>query len=175
MAREFFTQSWKTLYPGEAFTEHEQTLWKKAVWNGVYRGFEANLSEKEWEQYHESALKRLGMVARYLLRHPNRYLPKPYAEFVADTGYFDAANQHGFVATETWYARKQAADLQLSLTRDLNAAKRMLNAHRLGLAPRRHQEKTRMQLYRYLENKLRGKYGAPGLALFHAALAVPRQ
>lgn len=175
MAREFFYQSWKTLYPGEAFDEHEQTLWKKAVWHGVYRGFEARLSEKEWELYHRQALKRLGLVATYLLTHPERYLPKPFAEFVAGTGYFDAANRHGFVATEQWYARKQAANRQLSLSRDLSAAKKTLNAHRLGLAPKRQQGQTRVQLYRYLENKLRGKYGPAGLALFHAAVAAPAQ
>jgi hypothetical protein len=178
MAREFFDLSWKlrsTLWPGKEFDEREQAMWKNAVWKGVYREFGSPLTETQWAQYHKQNLKQLGMVAKYLLRYPDKYIVAPYAEYVAGTGYFDAENPKGFAGTVDWYARKQAANMQLNLTRDLNKARTTLNAHRLGLATKRNQAKTRIQLYRYLENKLRGKYGPAGLALFHAAVAAPQQ
>lgn len=175
MAREFFITAWRVLYPGQSFDEREQNLWKKAVWNGVYHGFAANLSEKQWADFHQVALRRIGMVAKYLLKHPQRFLPKPFAEFVVGSGYFDAENPNGFAATQGWYERKQAQNLQQSLSRDLSTAKKRLNAHRLGLSTKRDQARTRLQLYRLLETGLRRKHGAEGLALFHAAVAAPRQ
>lgn len=176
MAREFFDLSWKlrsTLWPGKDFNDHEIGLWKKAVWNGVYRGFESTLTETQWAQYHKQNLKQLGMVAKYLLRRPTSWIVAPYAEYIAGSGYFDAENLKGFAGTVDWYARKEAANLQMSLTRDLNTAKKQLNAHRLGLATKRNQAKTRIQLYRLLENRLRAKYGPAGLKLFHELITPP--
>lgn len=176
MAREFFGVAWKlreTLWPGQDFAEHEVNLWKTAVWNGVYRGFAAELTETQWTQYHQQALKRLAMVAKYQLKHPASWLVLPFARFVRGTGYFDAENEKGFVGTQEWYARKQAYNFQLSLTRDLGTAKKRLNAHRLGLGTKRDQARTRLQLYHLLETRLRTKYGPEALAQFHAAVAPP--
>jgi len=164
--------AWRRLYPGRAFDETEQLKAQQAVWYGVYRGFGPALSEAEWQRYHEQVLQRIDLAAAYFQRNPNKFAPSPFAEFVVGAGYFDAQNPRGFVGTEAWLARQEANNRQRALTRALLLARRALKAHRLGLAPKRQQALSQLQLFRYHEAKLRA-FGPEALQRYYAQVAAP--
>jgi hypothetical protein len=164
--------AWKRIYPSRNFDEAEQHKALQAMWYGVYRGFGPQLTAGEWQRYHEQVLQRLDLAAAYFERYPNKFAPSPFAEFVVGTGYFDAENQRGFVGTEAWLARQEANNRQRNITRALLLARRALKAHRLGIAPKRTQALTTIQLFRYHEAKLQA-YGPDALQRYYAQVARP--
>ena len=164
--------AWKRLYPGRKFNEAEQDKALQAIWYGTYFGFARNATLAEWQQYHNGVLHRIDLVARYLERHPNKSLPSPYAEFVKGAGYFDAENARGFAGTDAWLARTEATNRERNVTRALLKARQQLKAHRLGIAPKRVQAMTNVQLFRYHETKLR-TLGPDALQRYYAQVANP--
>ena len=166
--------AWRRIYPSRRFDETEQQKALTAIWYGVYRGFAPALSAPEWQRYHDQVMQRLDLAAAYFERHANKFAPSPFAEFVKGTGYFDAENTRGFLGTEEWLARQEANNRQRSITRALLKARQQLKAHRLGLAPKRVQAQTSLQLFRYHETKLRA-FGAEALQRYYAQVAQPTQ
>ncbi|MVN77726.1 hypothetical protein GO988_15440 [Hymenobacter sp. HMF4947] len=164
--------AWKRLYPSCAFDETEQQKAMRAIWYGVYRGFGPVLTPEQWQRYHDQVLQRIDLAAAYFQRYPNKFAPSPFAEFVTGSGYFDAENSRGFVGTEAWLARQEANQRQRNITRALLTARRALKAHRLGLAPKRTQVLSSLQLFRYHEAKLKA-YGPDALQRYYAQVAQP--
>ncbi|WP_185282900.1 HTH domain-containing protein [Hymenobacter sp. NBH84] len=173
MAAEFYQKALRVLYARCSYSEQEHRQIKLAIWQGVYHGFGAQLTPRQWHTYHDQALERLDLAAGYFRRHPDKFAPKPYAEFVLGTGYFDYDNQRGFVGTLDWHAKQLARNHQRDVLKALRRARREMRAHRLRQAPERVQQMTPLQLYRYHENKLR-QLGAAALREFHAQVAAPR-
>ena len=170
------TQAWhyaqKRLYAGRRFSDHEHEKAREALWYGTYGGFGLSATPAEWQRYHNEVLHRIDLVARYLERHPEKSLPSPYAEFVKGAGYFDAENTRGFAGTDTWLARAEATNRERNITRALLKARQQLKAHRLGIAPKRVQALTNVQLFRYHETKLRA-FGPDVLHRYYAQVANP--
>ena len=164
--------AWKRLYPSCHFDEVEQHKAQEAMWYGVYRGFVPTLSPAEWQRYHDQVLQRIDLAAAYFQRYPNKFAPSPFAEFVAGTGYFDAQNTRGFVGTEAWLARQEANQRQRNLARALLKARRELKAHRLGIAPKRAQTMSSVQLFRYHEAKIKA-FGPEAVQRYYAQVANP--
>ncbi|MDO7886819.1 hypothetical protein [Hymenobacter cheonanensis] len=170
------TQAWhyaqKRLYPGRRFSDHEQEKAREALWYGTYGGFGLSATPAEWQRYHNDVLDRIDLVARYLERHPEKSLPSPYAEFVRGAGYFDAENARGFAGTDAWLARAEATNRERNITRALLKARQQLKAHRLGIAPKRVQAMSNVQLFRHHETKLRA-FGPDVLQRYYAQVANP--
>lgn len=170
------TQAWhyaqKRLYAGRRFSDHEQEKARQAIWYGTYGGFGLSATPAEWQRYHNEVLHRIDLVARYLERHPDKSLPSPYAEFVKGAGYFDAENTRGFAGTDAWLARAEVTNRERTITRALLKARQQLKAHRLGIAPKRVQAMTSVQLFRYHETKLRA-FGPDVLQRYYAQVANP--
>ena len=170
------TQAWhyaqKRLYPGRRFSEAEHEKAREAIWYGTYRGFGLAATPAEWQRYHNEVLHRIDLVARYLERHPEKSLPSPYAEFVQGAGYFDAENTRGFAGTNAWLARAEATNRERIITRTLLKARQQLKAHRLGIAPKRVQALSNLQLFRHHETKLRA-FGLEALQRYYAQVAHP--
>ena len=164
--------AWKRIYPNCHFDETEQQKAQQAIWYGVYRGFGPALSPPQWQRYHDQVLQRIDLAAAYFQRYPHKFAPSPYAEFVVGTGYFDAQNANGFVGTEAWLARQEANQRQRNIARALLRARRELKAHRLGIAPKRRQEMSTIQLFRFHETKLKA-YGSEALQRYYAQVAQP--
>jgi len=167
-----FHYAWKRIYPSCNFDATEQQKFQRALWYGVYRGFGPPLSPQQWQRYHDQVLQRIDLAAAYFQRHPHKFAPSPYAEFVVGTGYFDAQNTNGFVGTEAWLARQEANQRQRTIARALLLARRELKAHRLGLASKRRQEMSTLQLFRLHEAKIR-TYGPDALQRYYAQVAQP--
>ena len=96
----------------------------------------------------------------------------PYAEHVAGAGYFDEANQRGFIGTMAWYTTHLAHRQQRALADGLKRARRELRQHAQGTAPKRVQAKTTLELYRYHEQRLQ-KLGPQALDRFYQHFARP--
>jgi hypothetical protein len=176
-ARELVRRCWRyarsTVYRGLPLAAHQEEKAEEAIWYGVYGGFGQPLSRGQWERYHAQVIQRLGLVQGYLRRHPTKFLPLPFAEFVAGTGYFDAANPHGFGQTLQWLVNHEQNQRRKTMTRQLLRCVRLLEQHRVLEAPRRYQQMSRLQLYRDCEAKMRAQ-GAEALQLFYAQVAFPR-
>ena len=170
------TQAWhyaqKRLYAGRRFSEAEHEKAREALWYGTYRGFGLEATPAEWQRYHNEVLHRIDLVARYLERHPEKSLPSPYAEFVQGAGYFDAENTRGFAGTDAWLARAEATNRERNITRALLKARQQLKAHWLGIAPKRVQALSNVQLFRHHETKLRA-FGPEALQRYYAQVAAP--
>jgi len=164
--------AWKRLYPTRNFDEAEQSKALEAMWYGTYHGFGKRLTPAEWQRYHDQVLERIDLAAKYFARHDNKFVPSPFAEFVKGTGYFDAENERGFSGTEAWHARQEANNRQRNIFRALLKARQQLKAHRLGLAPKRTQAMTQVQLFRYHESKLRA-FGPEALQRYYDQVANP--
>ncbi|MDO7851586.1 hypothetical protein [Hymenobacter convexus] len=174
MVLEFWWAAQKELYAplNQLFTEEQSRLACNAIYFGVYGGFPSDWPLTQQERYHEQALERLGLAAGYFARNPHKYPPMPYAEHVEGAGYFDAANQKGFVGTMAWYATHLAHRGQRALADGLRRARRELRQHALGTAPKRAQAKTTLELYRYHEERLR-KLSPQALERFYQHFARP--
>jgi hypothetical protein len=164
--------AWKRLYPTRRFDEAEQQKALEAMWYGTYHGFGKRLSPVEWQRYHDQVLQRIDLAAAYFARHDNKFAPSPFAEFVQGSGYFDAENARGFSGTEAWLARQEANNRQRNISRALLKARQQLKAHRLGLAPKRTQALTNVQLFRYHETKIRA-FGPDALQRYYDQVANP--
>lgn len=174
MIHEFWWAAQRELYGpwGQQFTEEQSRLALNAIYFGVYGGFPTDWPLHQQERYHEQALERLGLAAGYFARNTYKYPPMPYAEHVEGAGYFDAANQKGFVGTMAWYATHLAHRGQRALADGLKRARRELRQHALGTAPKRAQEKTTLELYRYHEAKMR-QLGPQALERFYQHFSRP--
>jgi len=164
--------AWKRLYPTRRFDEAEQHKALEAMWYGTYFGFAKPATLAEWQQYHDQVLQRIDLAAAYFERHPNKFAPSPFAEFVKGTGYFDGENARGFAGTDAWLVRRDAHNHERNIVRALLKARQQLKAHRLGIAPKRTQALTAVQLFRYHEAKLRA-LGPGALHRYYAQVATP--
>ena len=104
------------LYRHLRFSPHQEELALAAIRRGVYRGFTDE--QFDFERYHRGVLRRIELVEKYLLKHPGRYAPMPWAEIVAGRGYFDWENENGFRGTMAWLV----VDERLEQLRRVNRA-----------------------------------------------------
>ncbi|TPE43949.1 hypothetical protein [Pontibacter mangrovi] len=170
----FWLTAWKLIYPNAQFNDYMQRQAKNAIWRGVYGGFTAKMNSKEWEQYHKEAIERLTLAANYFENHPDKYAPMPYAEFKPGTGYFDFENLRGFRATEEWLIKQQVWRQQQEVNAALSRAQREISLHKQGKLeklPKRLQAKTKLELFRFHENKMK-RLGRAALDKFYAIHAI---
>ncbi len=151
----FWQYAYRMLYPGYEFEEEQHKMAKNAIWYGVYGGFKADLTEDEWELYHDQALQRIDLAATYYRNHQDKYPPMPYAEFVHGSGYFDWQNSLGFRSTENWLVKQQVWKHQQRVEDALRRARTDFRLHKKGKAKKRIQEKTQMQLFRFHEERIK--------------------
>ena len=150
----FWDKARARLYPGVSFTSGQHELAVEAIWNGVYGAFGLGKSAAECALYHQHALARIDLVAGWLGRDPDRYLPAPYAEHVPGRGYFDRANARGFASTEEWLVRKHAQAQAHHVRRTLRRAAEHLRGWRTGKAPRWVLDLPKAQLIRHYRHKV---------------------
>ncbi|MDX5347292.1 MAG: hypothetical protein LPJ89_04260 [Hymenobacteraceae bacterium] len=168
----FWFYAWQRLYPSWSFTEHEQKLAKNAIYRGVYLGFNAKLTEKEWDRYQSDLFLRIDLVRKYYERHPEKSPPKPYAEFIAGTGYFDYENTRGFRSTEEWLVNHLRRQQERKIEDLLLQSRRDFRDHRLGNIRKRLAEKSPLELFRFYENKFK-TLGKDALNRYYAQHAKP--
>lgn len=171
----YLTSFWgyaKTLlYPAKAFADYEEPLIMNAIRAGVYRNFQPQLTEKEWDAYQSELYRRIELAAGYYERHPDKWVPAPFAQIRPGTGYFDEANQRGFSNTLTWLEENKRNYQKNYTTQQINLAVRHLQLHKIDKAPRAIQLKSYIEAYRYYEHKL-ARFGPDAVKRFQTLVAT---
>lgn len=170
----FWQVAWALIYPKADFNPYMIRKAKIAIWNGVYEKFQANLTDDEWQLYHTQAIERLQLAAQYYEKHPDKYAPMPYHEWVAGTGYFDSDNKRGFAGTHAWYTRTQVWKKEEAVKAALSRSQREFSLHKSGKThklDKRLRDKSLLQLFKFHEDKIR-RLGRPALDKFYAMHAI---
>ncbi|MGV3540700.1 MAG: hypothetical protein ACO1OQ_12880 [Rufibacter sp.] len=170
--KNFWQVAKEFIYPHMEFDQHQEKMAMRAIWSGVYCGFTEELTGQQWEMYHLQALERLHLAANYYRNNPTKYPPMPFSEWKDNCGYFDRGNAYGFQKTQDWYDKKLAWAHQTKVSDALRRAKLDFLKYEAGKAPKRLQEKSPLQLFRYHETKIR-RLGSEALRKFYLQHSIP--
>ncbi|WP_428657604.1 hypothetical protein [Runella sp.] len=161
----FWLYAKQILYPSRNYQPWQDEQALRTIRRSVYNHFETELTEKEWDNYQKELYQRLEMVSRYYAKHPDKYIPEPYAWGKEGAGYFDWENERGFRATEQWLRNSQQM-YRIHYTRQVvSRAIRSLQKHRAGTAPVKLQKLSYLEAYRTIERSLE-RYGETVLDRF---------
>lgn len=161
----FWLYAKQMLYTSRTFQPYQEELALQTIRRSVYRWFEPELTEKEWDDYQKTLYQRIEMVARYYAKHPDKYIPEPFAYGKEGAGYFDWENERGFRATEKWLRDNQQLYRTHYIRQVVSRAIRALQKHRCGTAPVKLQKLTYLEAYRTIERSLE-RYGDATLERF---------
>ncbi|MCX6216536.1 hypothetical protein [Spirosoma sp.] len=161
----FWNYAKQLLYSSKVFADYEEPLILNAIRSGVYRNFGPALTEKEWDAYQTELYKRIELAASYYQRHPDKWVPDPYALHRPGTGYFDEANTRGFGGTLAWVEENNRNYRKSYEQQQINLAVRHLQLHRVDKAPRTLQQKTYVEAFRHLQHKI-GRFGPQAVERF---------
>lgn len=161
----FWLYAKQILYPGRTFQPYEDQTALNAIRTGVYRDYSYQLTEKQWDQFQAQLYRRIDLAAGYYSRHPDKWIPDPYAHFREGSGYFDWENTRGFRATGAWLKDNQRKYQRNYIMGRISWAIIQLRKHPEGRAQQRLQHKTYIDAYRTLEEMMT-KYGEPAVDRF---------
>lgn len=161
----FWLYAKQMLYTSRSFQPYQEELALQTIRRSVYRFFEPELTEKEWDDYQKTLYQRIEMVARYYAKHPDKYIPEPFAYGKEGAGYFDWENERGFRATEKWQRDNQQLYRIHYVRQVVSRAIRALQKHRCGTAPVKLQKLTYLEAYRTIERSLE-RFGETALERF---------
>ncbi|MBL6445737.1 hypothetical protein JMN32_05415 [Fulvivirga sp. 29W222] len=139
LVRNFWQYAKNALYPDKTFKDYEEKSILNSIWTSVYRGFKADYTERQWENYHESCLTRIRMVCDYLKRSPDRWIAP------ADLYFCPYNVKNGFKKTWKWYLKQETLKLQVRNEIELQKMKRQLEDHQRGKG--RHKHLSRYELF----------------------------
>lgn len=163
----FWLYAKQLLYPSRDFQPWQEELALATIRRSVYHHFEPEIAEKEWDNYQKELYQRIEMVSSYYAKHPNKFIPEPYAWGREGAGYFDWENERGFRATAQWLRNSQQL-YRMHYTRQVvSRAIRALQKHRCGTAPAKLQKLTYLEAYRTIEQSLQ-RFGEAVLDRFKA-------
>ena len=147
LVMKFWEYAKTMLYPDITLSDPEEREILNLIWESVYGKFRLKASEKEWLKFHESAITRVDMVAKWLIRKSIHWIPMPHL-------YFHPHNdRNGFKKTWEWYLRQETLKLEIRNQLALQQAKHELSLHNQGKG--RFKNKSRIQLFRIHEKRLR--------------------
>ena len=147
LVTKFWEYARDMLYPDIILSDSEEREILNLIWESVYGKFRLKGNEKEWLKFHESAITRVDMVAKWLSRNCLHWIPKPHL-------YFQPNNErNGFKKTWEWYLRQETLKLEVRNQLALQEAKHELSLHNQGKG--RFKSKSRIELFRIHEKRLR--------------------
>lgn len=161
----FWLYAKQMLYASRSFQPWQEELALKTIRRSVYHWFEVEMTEKQWDDYQKELYQRIEMVARYYAKHPDKYIPEPFAWGKEGAGYFDWENERGFRATAQWLRNNQQLYRTHYIRQVVSRAIRALQKHRCGTAPVKLQKLTYLEAYRTIERSLE-RFGETTLERF---------
>ena len=116
LVRKFWEYAKDMLYPDIILSDPEEREVLNLIWESVYGKFRLKASEKEWLKFHESAITRVDMVAKWLTRRSIHWIPKPHLYF------HPHSDRNGFKKTWEWYLRQETLKLEIRNKLNMNLA-----------------------------------------------------
>ncbi len=148
LIRQFWDYARKVLYADLIISEPEEREILNLIWESVYGKLQWNATEKEWLKYQDTAFNRINMVARWMSRSPDHWIPKPHI-------YFHPNNErNGFKKTWQWYLKQETLKIEIRNQLLLQQVKAEWQQHEQNKG--RFREKTRLQLFRIQQKRLAG-------------------
>ncbi|WP_299187665.1 hypothetical protein [uncultured Aquimarina sp.] len=146
LVRDFWNYTRLLLYPDTMLSKPEETEILNCIWTSVFKKFKITGSKKDWEGYQEILYKRIDMVARWLERNPNRWVPPPHL-------YFSPENKrNGFNKTYEWFLKQELLKKEIRNQILIQKTESEWKDHNKGKG--RHKNKTRLQLFRIQQQRL---------------------
>jgi len=146
LVRDFWNYAQLLLYPNIIISKSEETEILNNIWASVYRKFKIDGSKKDWEGYQDILYKRMDMVARWLERNPNRWIPPAHL-------YFNPENKrNGFNKTYEWFLKQELLKKEIRNQILIQKAESEWKDHKKGKG--RHKNKTRLQLFSIQQKRL---------------------
>ncbi len=146
LVKDFWKYTKAVLYPDSVLSEPEETEILNNIWASVYKKFQVAGNRKDWKEYQEILYKRIDMVARWLKRNPNRWIPPAYL-------YFHPKNeQNDFRKTHQWYIKQEALKRNIRNQLLIQKTEAEWKDHEKGTG--KHKGKTRLQLFRLQQQRL---------------------
>ncbi|WP_271770413.1 hypothetical protein [Aquimarina algiphila] len=139
LVQQFWFYAKNILYPDMILTqvEHDQIL--NLIWASVYRKFRVKGTIKDYQDNQKILEKRIDMVARWLSRSSNRWIPVPEV-------YFNKNNErNGFDKTYQWFLKQEALKAAVRNDLVLQRAKKEWEDHDKGQG--QFKNKSRLQLF----------------------------
>lgn len=146
LVRDFWNYTRLLLYPDTMLSKPEETEILNYIWASVFKKFKITGSKKDWEGYQEILYKRIDMVARWLERNPNRWVPPPHL-------YFSPENKrNGFNKTYEWFLKQELLKKEIRNQILIQKTESEWKDHNKGMG--RYKKKTRLQLFRIQQQRL---------------------
>ncbi|MBQ4818865.1 hypothetical protein [Aquimarina sp. MMG016] len=146
LVRDFWSYTRLLLYPNTMLSKPEETEILNNIWASVYRKFKVHGSKKDWESYQEILYKRIDMVARWLDRNPNRWVPPPHL-------YFHPENKkNDFRKTHNWFLKQELLKREIRNQILIQKTESEWQDHKKGEG--KHKNKSRLQLFRIQQKRL---------------------
>lgn len=162
LVRQFWEYARKVLYPGIILSDPEEREILNLIWASVYGKFRLKATEAELLDYHESAITRVDIVARWLSRNGLHWIPKPHLYFHPNN------DRNGFKKTWQWYVKQQILKLEVRNQLLIQQIKAEWQQHRAGRG--RFKQKTRLQLFRVQQKRLSQYRDESLMQAFHLCL-----
>ena len=156
----FWAYARQKLYPAERFSPDQTRLILNEIRHGVYRNYQLPFSSEEFEAYNQELFTRIDLVAAYLAKHPEKYLPAPYSVHRPGAGYFCQANANGFRRTDAWLASNLQKNTRRTVQAAVSRAIGQLRLHPQGKARPKYQSLCYLDAFRLLKREMaaRGHY-----------------
>ncbi|MGB3467244.1 MAG: hypothetical protein WBA74_18320, partial [Cyclobacteriaceae bacterium] len=107
LIKQFWLYARKVLYPDLILSEPEEREILNHIWASVYGKLHGKATEERWLVYQNTLHERIGMVARWLVRNPAHWIPRPDL-------YFHPGNEkNGFQKTQEWFLRQETLKLEI--------------------------------------------------------------
>ena len=119
----FWAYAKSELYKTIIFKKDQEERALVAIMAGVYGDFRQKRSEEAWTRFQADQLEKISKVSAYLDRHPNAYVPFPYAVNKPGCGYFDRENINGFAGVDAWLKDDKARSAKRKKIRQINRDK----------------------------------------------------
>ncbi|WP_271765955.1 hypothetical protein [Aquimarina algiphila] len=139
LVRQFWFYAKSILYPDMILTDVENDQILNLIWASVYRKFTVKGTVKDYQENQKILEKRIDMVAKWLSRSPNRWIPVPEV-------YFNQFNtRNGFDKTYQWFMKQEALKAAVRNDLVLQRAEKEWRDHDKGQG--QFKNKSRLQLF----------------------------
>lgn len=165
----FWQYAKRKLYRFKSFSDSEERAAMNAIFTGVYNRFQYPKDLNQWVEFQHNALFSLDIAHAYYRKRPKEYPGDPYSRQTRHRGYFDRLNTKGFVTVLKWQGENLKRQKSNRLIR---IACNQVQQHLQGKPPKRWENRTYQELYRYWGKKIQADFGSEAHDRFQNRISI---